>query len=53
VTDPGTPANPGQAANPDERLVTITGAPQAINHAVQLLYARLEQEKNKMQMGGP
>lgn len=52
MTDPGTPANPGQAANPDERLVTITGNPQAINHAVGLLYSRLEQEKNKMSAGG-
>lgn len=37
--DPGTPASPGQAPNPEERLVTITGAPAAINHAVSLLYA--------------
>jgi len=48
VTDPGTSAQPGQPANPDERLVTITGAPQDINIAVQLLYSRLEAEKAKM-----
>ncbi|KAK1921534.1 hypothetical protein DB88DRAFT_442797 [Papiliotrema laurentii] len=52
VTDPGTSAVPGQPANPEERLVTITGNPQAINLAVQLLYSRLEQEKQKMAAGG-
>lgn len=49
VTDPGTAAVPGSAPNPDERLVTITGMPHHINTAVQLLYARLEQEKQKTQ----
>ena len=39
VTDPGTPAQPGQPVNPDERLVTITGQPGNINTAVQMLYS--------------
>ncbi|WWD07739.1 hypothetical protein V865_005841 [Kwoniella europaea PYCC6329] len=47
VTDPGTAA-PGTVANPEERLVTITGYPQNINTAVSLLYARVEQERSKM-----
>lgn len=47
VTDPGTPATPGTTPNPEERLVTITGMPHHINTAVQMLYARLEQEKQK------
>ncbi|WWD21447.1 hypothetical protein CI109_105932 [Kwoniella shandongensis] len=47
VTDPGTSA-PGTPANPDERLVTITGFPNNINMAVSLLYARVEQERTKM-----
>lgn len=47
VTDPGTPATPGGPVNQDERLVTITGLPHNINIAVQMLYARLEQEKQK------
>ncbi|OCF58876.1 poly(rC)-binding protein 2/3/4 [Kwoniella mangroviensis CBS 10435] len=38
VTDPGTAA-PGTVANPEERLVTITGYPHNINTAVSLLYA--------------
>lgn len=52
VTDPGTPAQPGQPVNPDERLVTITGQPGNINTAVQMLYSRLEAEKQKSMMGG-
>ncbi|WVW78528.1 hypothetical protein I302_100483 [Kwoniella bestiolae CBS 10118] len=47
VTDPGTAA-PGTVANPEERLVTITGYPHNINTAVSLLYARVEQERTKM-----
>jgi poly(rC)-binding protein 2/3/4 len=47
VTDPGTPATNGAPPNPEERLVTITGLPHHINTAVQMLYARLEQEKLK------
>ncbi|WWC59315.1 uncharacterized protein I303_101866 [Kwoniella dejecticola CBS 10117] len=47
VTDPGTAA-PGTVANPEERLVTITGYPHNINTAVSLLYARVEQERAKM-----
>jgi len=39
VTEPGTPATPGGVANPDERLVTITGHPANINMAVQMLYS--------------
>ncbi|ORX38860.1 hypothetical protein BD324DRAFT_577119 [Kockovaella imperatae] len=53
VTEPGTPANPGQTPNPEERLVTITGQPNNINIAVQLLFARLETEKAKLQQTGP
>lgn len=47
VTEPGTAPGPGQPANPDERLVTITGQPVNINIAVQMLYHRLEAEKAK------
>lgn len=39
VTDPGTAASPGMTPNPEERLVTITGNPQSINLAVQMLYS--------------
>jgi hypothetical protein len=39
VTEPGTPSAPGVPANPDERLVTITGAPAQINVAVSMLYS--------------
>ncbi|WVR04566.1 hypothetical protein IAU60_001573 [Kwoniella sp. DSM 27419] len=48
VTDPGTSA-PGTPANPEERLVTITGYPQNINTAVSMLYSRVEQERQKLQ----
>ncbi|CAO1619662.1 unnamed protein product [Parajaminaea phylloscopi] len=37
---------------PNERLVTITGPPQNIQVAVQLLYQRLEQEKMRMASQG-
>ncbi|WVF69957.1 hypothetical protein IAT40_004742 [Kwoniella sp. CBS 6097] len=47
VTDPGTAA-PGVPANPEERLVTITGFPNNINMAVSILYSRVEQERQKM-----
>ncbi|OCF37382.1 poly(rC)-binding protein 2/3/4 [Kwoniella heveanensis CBS 569] len=47
VTDPGTSA-PGVPANPEERLVTITGFPNNINMAVSILYSRVEQERQKM-----
>lgn len=52
VTDPGTAPSPGVAPNPEERLVTITGQPHNINMAVNLLYARLEAEKQKLAGGG-
>lgn len=39
VTDPGTTVPGGAAANPEERLVTITGYPDNINAAVALLYS--------------
>ncbi|GMK57837.1 hypothetical protein CspeluHIS016_0406710 [Cutaneotrichosporon spelunceum] len=52
VTEPGTAPGPGQVANPDERLVTITGQPSNINIAVQMLYHRLEAEKAKAAQGG-
>ncbi|BEI86523.1 hypothetical protein CcaverHIS002_0608100 [Cutaneotrichosporon cavernicola] len=52
VTEPGTAPGPGQVANPDERLVTITGQPSNINIAVQMLYHRLESEKAKAAQGG-
>ena len=39
VTDPGTAAQAGSAPSPDERLVTITGQPNNINMAVQMLYS--------------
>jgi hypothetical protein len=39
------PGQPGASTNPDERLVTITGQPAGINMAIQLLYQRLEAEK--------
>ncbi|GAA5976847.1 hypothetical protein JCM10908_005649 [Rhodotorula pacifica] len=45
---------PGEAApggGPNERLVTITGQPTGIQTAIQMLYKRLEEEKNK-QLGG-
>ncbi|ORY30988.1 hypothetical protein BCR39DRAFT_527517 [Naematelia encephala] len=51
VTEPGTPVQPGGVANPEERLVTITGQPANINMAVQMLYARLEAEKQKAASG--
>lgn len=44
ATAPGAP--PGAAAS-NERLVTVTGQPAQIQTAVQLLYHRLEQEKQK------
>ncbi|KAG9019587.1 hypothetical protein FRB90_000051 [Tulasnella sp. 427] len=44
ATAPGAP--PGAAAT-NERLVTVTGQPAQIQTAVQLLYHRLEQEKQK------
>ncbi|CAD6564619.1 MAG: hypothetical protein TREMPRED_005784 [Tremellales sp. Tagirdzhanova-0007] len=52
VTEPGTAAQPGSNVNPDERLVTITGPPASINLAVQMLYSRLESEKQKVSAGG-
>lgn len=39
VTDPGTPALPGGAANMHERLITIQGNPININIAVGLLHS--------------
>ncbi|KIP06044.1 hypothetical protein PHLGIDRAFT_73296 [Phlebiopsis gigantea 11061_1 CR5-6] len=43
---------PAPAGNEGERLVVITGQPANIQMAVQLLYHRLEQEKQK-QLRGP
>ncbi|CAD6576613.1 MAG: hypothetical protein CYPHOPRED_006054 [Cyphobasidiales sp. Tagirdzhanova-0007] len=40
----------GGGARPNERLVTITGLPPNIQTAVQMLHARLEQEKTKKSM---
>ncbi|KGB75221.1 poly(rC)-binding protein 2/3/4 [Cryptococcus deuterogattii 99/473] len=48
VTDPGTTVPGGAAANPEERLVTITGYPDNINAAVALLYSRVEAERAKL-----
>ncbi|KAG9008029.1 hypothetical protein FRB94_013794 [Tulasnella sp. JGI-2019a] len=45
----GAPAGAGPA--PNERLVTVTGQPSQIQTAVQLLYHRLEQEKQKQMAG--
>ncbi|CED82653.1 PolyC-binding proteins alphaCP-1 and related KH domain proteins [Phaffia rhodozyma] len=39
------PHQQGSEGNPNERLVTITGQPDSVNTAMQLLYQRLEQEK--------
>lgn len=51
IMEPGAGAMAGGGEN--ERLVTITGPPQNIQVAVQLLYQRLEQEKMRMsQQGG-
>ncbi|KAI5124297.1 hypothetical protein M0805_008905 [Coniferiporia weirii] len=47
ATAPGMNGAPGGTEN--ERLVIITGQPQNIQMAVQLLYHRLEQEKQKQQ----
>jgi len=49
IMEPGTGPNgqPGSSANEGERLVVITGQPANIQMAVQLLYHRLEQEKQK------
>lgn len=47
VTDPGTPATPGGAVNPGERLIIISGHPNNLMMAVNMLHARLEQEKQK------
>ncbi|PWN22847.1 hypothetical protein BCV69DRAFT_232501, partial [Microstroma glucosiphilum] len=46
IMEPGAGALAGGGAN--ERLVTITGPPQNIQVAVQLLYQRLEQEKMRL-----
>lgn len=50
IMEPGAGALAGGGAN--ERLVTITGPPQNIQVAVQLLYQRLEQEKMRLASGG-
>lgn len=48
IMEPGAQGPPGTApGNPNERLVIITGQPQNIQMAVNLLYHRLEQEKQK------
>ncbi|KAL7419031.1 PAB1 binding protein [Cryptotrichosporon argae] len=52
VTEPGTAPSPGVVANPEERLVTITGHPMQINIAVNMLYQRLEAEKTRSQSNG-
>lgn len=46
IMEPG--AGVAAGGGPNERLVTITGPPQNIQVAVQLLYQRLEQEKMRM-----
>ncbi|KAG8928968.1 hypothetical protein FRC03_001560 [Tulasnella sp. 419] len=52
IMEPGATAPGGAAAqgSPNERLVTVTGQSQQIQTAVQLLYHRLEQEKQKQIM---
>lgn len=50
IMEPGAGALAGGGAN--ERLVTITGPPQNIQVAVQLLYQRLEQEKMRLATQG-
>ncbi|OAX41718.1 hypothetical protein K503DRAFT_735136 [Rhizopogon vinicolor AM-OR11-026] len=49
IMEPGAGLNgaPAPAGNENERLVVITGQPANIQMAVQLLYHRLEQEKQK------
>ncbi|QRV85847.1 cytoplasm protein [Ceratobasidium sp. AG-Ba] len=48
IMEPGVQGPPGTASgSPNERLVIITGQPQNIQMAVNLLYQRLEQEKQK------
>ncbi|KAG9124287.1 hypothetical protein FRC07_012129 [Ceratobasidium sp. 392] len=48
IMEPGVQGPPGTASgSPNERLVIITGQPQNIQMAVNLLYHRLEQEKQK------
>jgi len=46
ATAPGATSG-ASGAGPNERLVTVTGQPSQIQTAVQLLYHRLEQEKQK------
>lgn len=50
IMEPGAGALAG--GGPNERLVTITGPPANIQVAVQLLYQRLEQEKQRLSAGG-
>jgi heterogeneous nuclear rnp K-like protein 2 len=38
VTDPGTPATPGGQVNPGERLIIISGHPNNLNMAVNMLH---------------
>ncbi|KAJ7632899.1 hypothetical protein FB45DRAFT_913824 [Roridomyces roridus] len=53
IMEPGAAGGPnGAPASEGERLVVITGQPANIQMAVQLLYHRLEQEKQK-QLRGP
>lgn len=46
------PGEGGQDSSANERLVTITGQPMNIQLAVQLLYRRLEAEKQKLENPG-
>ncbi|KAF7294799.1 hypothetical protein MIND_01017600 [Mycena indigotica] len=52
IMEPGAVAPGGNPGGENERLVVITGQPANIQMAVQLLYHRLEQEKQK-QLRGP
>ncbi|WVQ76070.1 hypothetical protein IAR50_005707 [Cryptococcus sp. DSM 104548] len=48
VTDPGATLPDGPPANPEERLVVITGYPENIQNAITLLYSRVEAEREKL-----
>ncbi|KAJ7582995.1 hypothetical protein C8J56DRAFT_956253 [Mycena floridula] len=53
IMEPGAAMNGAPAGGEGERLVVITGQPANIQMAVQLLYHRLEQEKQKQLRGPP
>ncbi|ODN82221.1 hypothetical protein L202_02507 [Cryptococcus amylolentus CBS 6039] len=52
VTDPGSTLPDGPPANPEERLVVITGYPENIQSAITLLYSRVEAEREKLASEG-